>query len=143
MNLTDQLVNTPQREKGGSLAIQRLDYQVAWGITHLFELHASGNDYAVGFEFHDDIIVIDSASNPSKVRFYQVKTKTSDKNWTLNSLTKSTLEDGVAQSSIAGKMLANQIKFSEQTDHLGFVSNRPCTFLHCLKHNRTARVLIF
>jgi hypothetical protein len=129
LTLADQLVLTPQREKGGSRAIERLEYQVAWGITHLFELHASGKDYAIGFEFHDDIAVIDSASNPKKVRFYQVKTCPANQNWTITRLTKRKKEGESLKPSIAAKMLFNKIKFPNETEYLGFVSNRPGDFI--------------
>jgi len=124
VSLLDELAAKAQREKAGSRTIDRYDFQTCWGISHLLALHASGADYAVAFEFHDDIVVIDSASDAKKIRFYQVKSKSSG-HWTLNRLMKR--PDG--ELSIVGKLYDNKQRFPDHTEALALVSNQPLNFI--------------
>lgn len=62
MSLAEKLISKPQREKGGETGFERYDYQALWGLALIFEQHGGGDDYAIAFEFHDDILVMDSAS---------------------------------------------------------------------------------
>ena len=85
MSFAERLISEPQREKSGETGYERYDYQALWGLALIFEHHGSTEDYAIAFEFHDDIVLLDSASSPTRARFYQVKTK--DKgHWTLSDL---------------------------------------------------------
>ena len=128
MDLIEKLVTTPQREKAGSLAQDRFDFQAHWGITHLLDLHEQGIDYNIAFEFHDDIFVIVYVSGAPKVRFFQVKTKNAGF-WTIDELTRREKGKNGTKPSVIGKMLTNKIKFPDETDHLGFVSNVPAIFI--------------
>ncbi len=130
MSLLDALTTVPQREKGGSTALERFDFQTCWGISHLLTLHEAGHNYAVGFEFHDDIVVIDNATSPTKARFFQLKTASSGK-WTLKKITNRKVAKGASnhEPSIAAKMFDSRTKFGSATDYLGFVSNQPCDFI--------------
>lgn len=135
--LSDQLVATPQREKGGSQAQDRFEFQTHWGVDKILELHRSGEDYAVAFEFHDDIVVLDGASAPDKIRFFQVKTRKGRK-WSVNALTKPQKVKGSLSPSIISKMMDNHEKFQDRAISSSFVSNQmpnfieedklPCTF---------------
>lgn len=129
VDLSDKLVSTKQREKSGSLAQDRFDFQACWGITHLLDLHESMADYAIAFEFHDDILVIDHAAGPTKVRFYQVKTKDAGL-WAMKEITQRTKGKTGLKPSIAGKMFSNKEKFPAETEYLGFVSNKPADFIY-------------
>ncbi|WP_161534438.1 dsDNA nuclease domain-containing protein [Bradyrhizobium sp. LCT2] len=85
MSFADRLIAEPQREKSGETGYERFDYQALWGLALIFAHHGSSDDYAIAFEFHDDIVLLDSERSPSRARFYQVKTR--DKgHWTLTDL---------------------------------------------------------
>ncbi len=130
MTLLEALTATPQRETGGSTAQDRLDFQTYWGLSHLIELHEAGKSYAVAFEFHDDVIVLDNITAPSKARFFQLKTSKSG-SWTLSKITqrKSDRKTKLREPSIAAKMYDSVLKFGNSAELLGFVSNQPCNFI--------------
>ena len=130
MDLLDALTKTTERESGGTTALDRFDFQTCWGVAHLIKLHDKSSDYGIAFEFHDDIIVIDSVKNPSSIDFFQVKSKKKG-NWTINLLTKREKSDNgnSLKSSIVGKMLDSKGKFGSFVSELAFVSNQPCNFL--------------
>ena len=75
MSVRESLLTITQREEGGRTAYDRFDYQTAWGVSKLLDLQDSSKNYALAFEFHDDIISLDDADEPAKAVFYQVKTK--------------------------------------------------------------------
>lgn len=131
MSFANRLVTEPQREKSGETGAQRYDYQALWGLSLIFSHHATGTDYAISFEFHDDIILLNSASAPSQASFYQVKTKAKG-HWTLSDLTsrkkkKNDPTNGLLPSHV-GKLYSNYTTFPNDTDKLFFVSNVPCQF---------------
>ena len=124
MGIKDTLLAVPQREEGGRTAYDRFDYQTAWGISKLLDLHEAGKNYAVAFEFHDDIIALDDALSPSTAAFYQVKTKETG-NWSFARITQRTTSKGAKGSSFAGKMFDNVLRFGAVVERLVFVSNQP------------------
>lgn len=132
MSLAKRLVEHPQREVGGSLAQERFDYQALWGLALIFSSHEKDEDYAIAFEFHDDVVLLDSAKTPASVRFYQVKTK--DKgHWTLTDLfRRPSLKKGQKEedrpNSFMGKLFSNYQAFPEDTAAMSFVSNVPLEF---------------
>ncbi|TWB21104.1 dsDNA nuclease domain-containing protein [Nitrospirillum bahiense] len=128
LDLFDTLLTKPQREKAGSLAQDRFDFQTCWGIHHLIELHEKGNDYAIGFEFHDDIFVVRYEKDQPKVSFYQIKTKSLG-SWDIKEIIKQPKSKKSVARSIAGKLFDNKEKFPDVTEHLGFVSNAPASFI--------------
>lgn len=121
------LLNVPERENGGRTAYDRFDFQTAWGISKVIDLHQSGTNYAVGFEFHDDLVELDDADAPTAAVFYQMKSLESG-HWTLSRIldrpvagkTKQTLK-----SSIAGKMFDHIKRFGGVVGKLVMVSNQP------------------
>lgn len=149
-SLGAELVGTPQRERGGETAQERFDFQALWGMALLFRQYDTEGDYAVIFEFHDDLALIDDPHDPDQVRFFQVKTK--DKgSWSLADLKRrkmlrarkkaddllSVLENEVEEDdkeaptkrlgpSILGKMFFNVRQFGERVASITFVSNAPC-----------------
>lgn len=132
MSFADRLIAEPQREKSGETAYERFDYQALWGLALIFAHHGSSDDYAIAFEFHDDIVLLDSAQSPSRARFYQVKT-TEKGHWTLTDLyrRKAKKDDpaGGKLPSFMGKLFSNYVMFPDETEQLNFVSNVPCAFL--------------
>lgn len=140
MDIRQDLLNEPQREKGGKLAVERFEYQAAWGLSHILQLYRAGVDFGVAFEFHDDILEIDSVSSPAKITFFQVKTQKAG-TWTLSSIsassggkakkTKEKPGDSLPERklSFAGKMYDNYKRFPKYTDRLVFVTNQMCSDL--------------
>jgi hypothetical protein len=124
LSFKDDLLTVPQREEGGRTAYDRFEYQTAWGISKLLDLHEAGRNYAVAFEFHDDIVALDDADAPSSATFYQVKTQESG-NWSLARIARRPTSKGVQQSSFAGKMFDNLVRFGAVVEKLVFVSNQP------------------
>lgn len=124
VDVKEFLTNVSEREKGGQTALDRFDYQTAWGVSRLLDLHEKGSNYAVAFEFHDDIVVLDDADEPTSAIFYQVKTKESG-NWSFAKITQRTSVKGSKKSSFAGKMFDNCVRFGATVERLVFVSNQP------------------
>ena len=131
MSLATQLVSVASREN--SATADRYAYQAMWGLALLFQEYGSSDDYAIVFEFHDDVALLNSATNPTKVRFYQVKSKSGSKGWRLGALTdrpKEKTNDGgvVEKPSIIEKMYDSVAKFSDAVISVDFVSNQHCNF---------------
>lgn len=121
--LLDQILQVRPREVSGSSSSNRSDYQQSWAFCLLLKLHRTAQDYLVLFDYHDDVVVLDSSSNPTAMDFYQIKTKKTG-NWTAKLLLKR--EKGANDqplNSIAGKMYSNKIAFPAAAKTLNFVSN--------------------
>lgn len=129
--IKSDLIKVPQNEVAGSRSSARFAYQRNWALAELIEYHLEGKDYVFAFEFHDDILILDSEENPSSLQFVQVKTKTTGQKWTLNQLTKS--EKGKKGSpdklSIIGKLYENKKNFSGHSSQLRFVTNAYFSFI--------------
>lgn len=130
--LAAQLLETPEREKSGASTASRYEFQTFWGLALLFQHHGTATDYAIVFEFHDDVALFDDPAHPTKVRFYQVKTKTTVGGWTLQKLTsreKITKKKATTiKPSIIDKMYDGISKFDPNVLSVEFVSNQPCSF---------------
>jgi hypothetical protein len=122
------MLTVPERESGGTVALERFDYQTAWGASRAMRLHRDGANYALAFEFHDDIVELDSADARTAVRFYQIKTKKSG-SWTLKKIHKQGLSKELPRSSFAARMFENVKRFGSLVEKLVFVSNQPCSEL--------------
>ncbi|MBY3201324.1 dsDNA nuclease domain-containing protein [Rhizobium laguerreae] len=147
MDIRQDLLKEPQREKGGKLAVERFEYQAAWGLSRILQLCKTGEDFGIAFEFHDDVLELDSMSGPTKVTFFQVKTQQTG-NWTLASISaspgavgkKSTVKPGdpppEKKLSYAAKMYDNYKRFPDHTERLVFVTNQMCSDL-AVGHDET------
>jgi hypothetical protein len=113
--LLERICTLEPRETAGPKNFDRLDFQTCWSLHLALARHLAGEGYAVGFELYDDIIHLDNPTAPTKVGFYQVKTKGKGK-WRLEEILKPV-------PSIAGKLLANYLAFQSETATLAFVSN--------------------
>lgn len=123
MALKSKIVTQKPREKSGSTSASRFDYQKDWSLCKLIESHISGKDYVAIFDYHDDLIIMDSESNPKSVDFFQIKGKKNG-NWTTaNLLTSAKAKDGSPLLSILGKLYDCKSKFELETTSLNFVSN--------------------
>lgn len=124
MGVKDDLLEVPEREDGGQTAYDRFDYQTAWGLARLIELHDHEKNYGVAFEFHDDIVTLDDADTPTKVSFYQVKTRKSG-SWSFAKITSRPVVNKEKKSSFASKMFDHFVRFGATVEKLVFVSNQP------------------
>lgn len=120
--LKDILLANP-REKSGTLASNRFDYQRDWTICKILELHQLRPDYLVLCDYHEDVVVLDSEENPSLASFIQIKTKKTA-NWTINRLIdQKKSEKGILLNSIMGKLYSCYLRAKAFTEELRFVSN--------------------
>lgn len=126
MGLKNKLIEQKPRETSGTSSSNRFDYQQDWAICKLLELFKSGNDFLMLLDYHDDVVVLDSESNPQSMGFYQLKTKDSG-NWTLNALVKRKEGKNGPLSSIIGKLYGCKMTFPDHTLSLNFVSNASCS----------------
>lgn len=128
--LSEELITVPQREIAGSRSSSLFAYQKNWALAKQIEYHLAGNDYVFAFEFHDDVLILDSEANPTNLQFVQVKTKNNGKNWTIKLLTKS--EKGKNNNpdklSIIGKLYENKFNFTNYKSELKFVTNAYFSF---------------
>lgn len=120
--LKQDIIKIRQRENSGSVASNRFDFQKNWTLCKIIELHEKPDDYLVTLEFHDDVVVFDSSTNPDKISFYQVKTSKSS-NWTINGLISREKGKNELLSSHLGKLYEHLEKFGDSVESLNFVTN--------------------
>ncbi|WP_161891144.1 DUF4297 domain-containing protein [Pontibacter russatus] len=123
MVLKDKIVSTRPREKSGSTSSSRFNYQKDWSLCKLIETHTSLSDYVIIFDWHEDLIIMDSEHDPKTVQFYQIKGKKSG-NWTLKKLIEAEKgKNGKVLLSIIGKLYDCKAKYDIETTSLNFISN--------------------
>lgn len=121
-DLAKRFVTVQPREKAGSRTAARFDYQIHWALCHLLDLHGKRSDYLLVFDFQDDVAVLDSEANPSRVAFYQIKTKDPG-TWTLQDLMRRKKGKKGPTLSILGKLYDNVLRFPDHTESMHLVSN--------------------
>jgi Fe-S cluster biosynthesis and repair protein YggX len=81
------------------------------------------HDYVFIFDFHEDLVIMDTEASPDEVSFYQIKGKKSG-TWTLNTLSKTQLDaEAKPLLSTLGKLYDCRERFKENTRKLTFLSN--------------------
>jgi hypothetical protein len=123
MELAKSLIDVPQTERGGEIAQRGFDFQACWALSHMFEYELLGKEYVFVFEYHDDVLILDSETSPTKATFAQVKTN--EKPWTLSKLIASTKKKPI---SFIGKLFEQKSKFDKSDVELMFVSNAYFSF---------------
>lgn len=123
MNLEKNILNLKPREESGSKTARKYTFQKDLSLFLLLSQHEKKDDYVFLFDFHEDLVVLDSSTNPDRMDFYQIKSKDSG-NWTINSLTKSKEN----KLSILGKLYTNKLNFGDNTNSLTFISNANFSF---------------
>jgi hypothetical protein len=121
-SLGDLLAEMPERETGGSIAAARFAYQRDWALCRMLRLHQKGNEYALVFEFHEDVTELNAPDSPTKATFYQVKTD-EKKTWTLNRLTARLKGKNGELASIMGRLCAKAESLPKGSAEFRFVSN--------------------
>jgi len=122
MTLEEQLVANLPRNRSGSLAADRFEFQRNWALCELLLLHVSGSDYMMTFDHHEDLAVLNAEANPTEYRAYQIKTK-GDGSWTDAALTKRPAGKDDPLPSILGKLCSAMAQFATSVKLLQFVSN--------------------
>lgn len=123
MTLKDKIVSIKPREKAGSTSASRFDFQKDWSLCKLIEFHLTKADYVIVFDWHEDLLIMDSEFNPQKVAFYQIKGRKSGY-WSVKELIKSdNNRSGVPLLSIIGRLYDCKLKHDIETTSLNFVSN--------------------
>lgn len=123
-NLLHRLATTPPRETSGSRTANRFSYQKNWALCFLLELHEKKENYVLILDYHDDVLVLDSDTNPTGIEFYQIKTK---KDGTMG-LGHLLARKQNAALSIMGKLVSNLLAFPNDTKSLNLVSTVPFGF---------------
>lgn len=123
MKLKQELVRIKPREESGSQTSRKYDYQKNLSLFLLLKFHEKNEDYVFLFDYHDDLIILDSSIDPKNMDFYQIKSKDSG-NWTVNALTQASQN----KLSICGKLYLNKLNFKNTTRSLNFISNAKFSF---------------
>jgi hypothetical protein len=124
MNLKNTIIENKPRENAGARSSSRFDYQKDWSICQLLDFHNEKSDYLFVFDYQEDLMIMDSESNPQKVSFYQIKGKKNKAYWTLTELLKSPdSKKNEILLSIIGKLYDCKLKTQNSTESLNFVSN--------------------
>jgi hypothetical protein len=128
VDLAERLLDAEQRETDGSRTLSRFDFQGCWGLFKIIELYKENKNFAVAFEFHDDIVVFPDWASKKSIEFFQIKGK-EKVIWNFSELFgRKKLKKGEKKPSVVGNMYANKIKFQTNDVHLGFVSNNAAWF---------------
>lgn len=110
------------REKSGSKTSSRFEFQANYSILKILDLHEGGDDYRAFFDHFDDLTILDSSNSPTRIEFFQIKGRDAAKHWTIKQLVKKE-KKGTPPTSIIGKMYKNAVDFSDDVNHITFVSN--------------------
>lgn len=70
-SLTEKLVHS-KRDAGGTIAKNRLTFQVSYGIHLIMEFF--NTDSVIFIDYFEDIAILNSPDNPDTIRLYQIKT---------------------------------------------------------------------
>jgi hypothetical protein len=119
--LMGALAAAKPREKSGAHTMARYGYQVNTSIVKMLDLHEAGHDYRAAFDHFDDLVIFDKSVDPSKIGFYQIKTK-ADGVVTMREITRAR-GSGTKPRSFLGKMNDHMKRFASVVNCLGFISN--------------------
>lgn len=135
----DLLLDPDVKESGGANNNEGVDFARYWAMSQLLALEEAGAaDYAIVFEYLQDVMVLDSAETPQTVALFQVKKKENGQ-WSRKQLCaasgpgeKASLKGGALKgSSILGKLYVAVEKASDcikvKSEGI-FVFNGPCKF---------------
>lgn len=121
--IADLIVRIPPREFTGAETDEKYGFQLHWAVTELLERQRAGQNYCVLLEYHDDVVLLDDATDPTHADFYQVKAKRSGY-WRTTDLVKPGGKKKTELSTI-GKLYTHRLNFPNASIGLHFVSNVP------------------
>ncbi|MFL1462606.1 dsDNA nuclease domain-containing protein [Roseococcus sp. DSY-14] len=139
--LASAILAAQPREKAGARTGARFAFQVHASLAKLLELHEEGADYRALFDHFDDLTILVGSSEPTDLRFYQIKGREPGPWKTAHFCSAS----GDAPRTTIGKMYHHTISFSEQVDATIFLTNAPFEFALAAGGNSTPdhMVLVF
>lgn len=123
MSLENLLLTTKPREESGSKTTRKFTFQNDFSLYLLLRRHNLLEDYTFLFDFHEDLVVLNSSKNADKIQFYQIKSKDAGK-WSLSDLIRSPK----GAQSIISKLYNNKILFPLNTEKITFVTNADYNF---------------
>lgn len=113
-----QIIEVKPDDNSGSTISNRYGYQKNWAMMKMLELERHGRDYMIVFDYHEDIMVVDSLADDPQIDFFQVKSLRGDY-WLMGDLYKA--KDG-EKLSILAKLLKHSVDFTRTRDFY-FVTN--------------------
>ena len=113
-----QIIELKPDDNSGSTISNRYGYQKNWAMMKMLELERKGRDYMIVFDYHEDIMVIDSLADDPQIDFFQVKSLRGDY-WLMSDLYNA--KDG-DKLSILAKLLKHSVDFTRTRDFY-FVTN--------------------
>ena len=100
------LLNDPDiAEIGGENNNDGVDYSRYWAMALLIDLELKNKDYAIVFEYLQDVAALDSPTDPKQVVLYQVKKKASGE-WTRASLCRGEKAEAISDAANATAAVA-------------------------------------
>lgn len=119
------LHDLPTDEKSGANASLGFAYQHWWGALAVAELLASNDDFAVGMEVKEDVVILDSSISPTAIEFCQIKKNETAGGWKLADLHKEgrLKADKTRDLSPLAKLYKRRREFVGHPTKLRFVSN--------------------
>lgn len=139
--LASAILAAQPREKAGARTSARFAFQVHASLAKLLELHEEGADYRALFDHFDDLTILVGSSEPTGLRFYQIKGREPGPWKTAHFCSAS----GDAPRTTIGKMYHHTIPFSGQVEAAIFLTNAPFEFALAAGGNSTPdhMVLVF
>ena len=113
-----QIIELKPDDNSGSTISNRYGYQKNWAMMKMLELERKGRDYMIVFDYHEDIMVIDSLTDGPQIDFFQLKSLRGDY-WLMSDLYNA--KDG-EKISILAKLLKHYVDFTRTRDFY-FVTN--------------------
>ena len=106
------MISNTHKEIAGSRTKNRLTVQVSYAMQLIMEFYST--DFLVMMDYIEDISIICNPSNPSAIHLYQVKTKSSDKQYSFTTI----IKDKWYQ-----KLYNNAMKYKNYTESAAVVCN--------------------
>lgn len=82
----DSLISSSHKEIAGSRTKNRLTVQISYAIQLIMDFYST--DFLIMMDYIEDVSVISNPDNPSAIHLYQIKTKSSDKQYQLSAVIK-------------------------------------------------------
>lgn len=108
----DSLISSSHKEIAGSRTKNRLTVQISYAIQLIMDFYST--DFLIMMDYIEDVSVISNPDNPSAIHLYQIKTKSSDKQYQLSAV----IKDEWFQ-----KLYKNAAKYGEYVDDASLVCN--------------------
>ena len=82
--LLSDIISSTHKEIAGSRTKNRLTVQISYAIQLIMEFYST--DFLIMMDYIEDVSIISDPENPSGIHLYQVKTKSSDKQYLLSTV---------------------------------------------------------